>query len=119
MVFEASLHAASEASEASASRVVKVARPQPRPIGATEANDQQVTSEASRSKLTTISSGIEVVWFVGKVHHPRTCLASRSKRSIYKTQPLLYAYDGVHLFNRDSLSLLSDSKASLLAKVIV
>ena len=104
MVFEASLHAAAAvaAVAALASRVVTVARPQPRP---TEATDQQVTSEASQSKLTTISSGIEVVGLLAKCIILGLALASRSKRSIYKTRPLLYAYDGVHLFNRDSLSL--------------
>jgi hypothetical protein len=107
MVFEASLHAAAAAVAALASRVVTVARPQPRPTEEQprRPTDQQVTSEASQSKLTTISSGIEVVGLLAKCIILGLALASRSKRSIYKTRPLLYAYDGVHLFNRDSLSL--------------
>ena len=108
MVFEASLHGAA----ASASRVVTVARrPQPQP---TEATDQQVTSEGSQSKLTTISSGIEVVGLLAKciilgLAWPRGRKGPYTKPGPYSMHMMV----SICLIGTLSLSLLSDSKASL------
>jgi hypothetical protein len=115
MVFEASLHGAAAALALALALALasqpcchsSTAASAPADRGATEATDQQVTSEASQIKLTTISSGIEVVGLLAKCIILGLAWPRRSKRSIYKTRPLLYAYDGVHLFNRDSLSLSS------------
>ena len=80
--------------------------------GATEATDQQVTSEASQSKLTTISSGIEVVGLLAK------CIIlglawPRGRKGPY-TKPGPYSmHMMVSICLIGTLSLLSDSKASL------
>jgi hypothetical protein len=69
MVFEASLHAAAAAVAALASRVVTVARPQPRPTEDRPASNLRSQPEQADYYLFWHRGG----WFVGKVHHPRTC----------------------------------------------